>query len=182
MPALLLCLTAVLPAWSQNVTEPAAPEPASPQNSTEPVAPGSGGNGTETNAEGLEWLTSPTYEYNATGKPDPFLSFLRTRVEAPIKKKPPRNRPLTPLEQVEITQLKLVGVILGEGGNTLALAMVQLPDGKGFVIKKGDRIGMNDGEVISVSESSVEIREEVETIFGDREARVVSLKMQGEKS
>jgi len=61
---------------------------------------------------------APIYEYDATGKSDPFEPFMETdpvmksKKEEDLRKKmlASKGRPILPLQQVDIDQLRLVGI------------------------------------------------------------------------
>lgn len=125
-----------------------------------------------------DWIKPSDYEYSPFGKPDPFRSFIKTGPGegAAVQRKKP-TRPLTPLEQVEVTQLELVGILWYPEQPEKVMAMVKLPDGKGFVLRQGTRVGPHDGEVVEITPDEVRVREEFVTIFGKEETRIVPLKL-----
>jgi type IV pilus assembly protein PilP len=102
--------------------------------------------------------------YDPKGKTDPFEPLFKQETAAQEKRKRTRTGPLTPLERVDLSQLKLVGVILASGGNT---ALIQEASGKGFVIKNGTKIGINSGKVIQILKDRIIVEEEVEDIYGN---------------
>jgi type IV pilus assembly protein PilP len=107
---------------------------------------------------------APTYEYNATGKPDPFKPFIETDLalkkkmeEDLIKKTAAKGRPISPLQQMEIEQLHLAGIAGGDQGRT---AIVE--DGvskKHYPLFVGTYIGMNGGRIVSIRPDRVIIEE-----------------------
>jgi type IV pilus assembly protein PilP len=63
--------------------------------------------------------------------------------------------------------------------------MVELPDGKGFVLKPGQKVGYNGGKVVSIKQDQIKVLEETEDIFGDIVTKAVILKLhspQGERN
>ncbi|MFW6323550.1 MAG: pilus assembly protein PilP [Desulfovibrionales bacterium] len=123
-----------------------------------------------------DWITRPVFQYSEKGRPDPFTSFLIARAARKDKvKKLSKN--LSPLERVEVTQLRLIGIVWNEETPDQAVAMVELPDGKGFALKKGQRVGFNSGKVVSIKQDQVRVLEETEDIFGDIGTRAVVLKL-----
>lgn len=94
-----------------------------------------------------------TYIYTPVGKRDPFKSFYKD-VEG---KKQEFAGPLGPLQRYEIDQLKLVAVV---SGIAQPRAMVTAPDGKGYTVKIGTRIGKNFGRVVRIKTSEVIIAED----------------------
>jgi len=113
-------------------------------------------------------LAAAAYVYNPTGKLDPFAPLFKEEApEAPIaptKKKSKKKRtPLTPLERVDLSQLKLVGVIRAMSGDK---ALVQEASGKGYIVKKGTYIGTRSGKIVEILTDRIIVAEEVEDIFG----------------
>lgn len=94
---------------------------------------------------------APRYVYDPTGRRDPFESLLDL-------KKPVLSveMPLTPLQNYEIGQLRLIGMIIGKGEPR---AMVIAPDGKSYILKKGVKVGKNDGTVIDITQDAVLVKE-----------------------
>ncbi|MFC1798919.1 pilus assembly protein PilP [Thermodesulfobacteriota bacterium] len=117
--------------------------------------------------------------YNSAGKLDPFLPLYKEKPVAKDsekkKKKKKRRLPLTPLEKVDISQLKLVGVIRAPSGNK---ALVQEATGKGYIVKKGTYIGIHAGRVIDILKDRLVVEEEVETALGTYELQKREMKIQ----
>ncbi len=114
-----------------------------------------------------EWYTPSSYAYSPAGVADPFIPFVRLSVreeDREVLERP--QRPLTPLERIEIGQLKLVGIIWDTDASHAPSAMVELPDGKGFILKKGTVVGPNQGQVIAILTDQVILVEEVTNIYG----------------
>lgn len=129
-------------------------------------------------AEIPEWIKRAPFLYSAEGKPDPFKSFMDAKLaKAAQKGEGKTNKPASPLERFEVSQLKLVGIIWNEERPEKSIAMVELPDGKGFVMKKGARVGLNGGKVITVNKDQVQILEEAEDVLGDVVTRAIVLKL-----
>ncbi|MCJ7773442.1 MAG: pilus assembly protein PilP, partial [Desulfobacterales bacterium] len=119
----------------------------------------------------IEPLTSD-FEYKPEGKIDPFSSLFKVKEESRKKKR--KRFPLTPLEKTDISQFKLVGVILSAKGNK---AIVQEASGKGYVVSKGTYIGVNDGQVVEILKDKIICEEEVENLFGETEIKSRILKI-----
>jgi len=68
-----------------------------------------------------------------------------------------------------------VGIIFASSGNK---ALVEDASGKGFVIKKGTRIGINSGRVIKILKARVVVEEEAESILGKTSLVKRELKLQ----
>ena len=116
------------------------------------------------------------YSYNPVGKIDPFAPILSSRVvggSTGLRKAMDKTAPLTPLQKIEIDQVKLVGVIVSPQGNK---AMVEDASGKGYILTKGTYIGTNFGKVFKILADKVVIHEEVEDyITGQIKSREVTL-------
>lgn len=91
-----------------------------------------------------------------------------------IKKIRPEKE-LTPLEKVDLSQLKLVATLRAISGNK---ALVEDSTGKGYVINKGTYIGINSGSVIEITNESVVVEEEIETLTGDIKIQKREIKLQ----
>jgi type IV pilus assembly protein PilP len=124
-----------------------------------------------------EKLADVTPRYNPKGKIDPFEPLYKEKpsVISSAEKKFVRRRPLTPLEKIDLSQLKLVGIIRAKSGN---MAMVQDATGKGYVIAKGTYIGVHGGHVVKITKDGAVVQEELEDIFGKRTVSQKELKLQ----
>ncbi len=103
------------------------------------------------------------YFYDHAGRRDPFAAVIQVG-----RPKGPENPSLPPLQRVSVSEINLIGIIWGAFGYT---AMVQTPDGKGHLIKPGTRIGLNDGVVSAITESSIVVREEYSDVYGNKQVR-----------
>ncbi len=104
--------------------------------------------------------------YNPKGKIDPFEPLLKDEsaaVVAKVRVKTDPNRPKTPLERIDLGQLKLVAVIAASTGNR---ALVEESSGKGYIIKAGTFIGLNSGKVVDIKNGKVLVEEEFEDVYG----------------
>lgn len=110
--------------------------------------------------------------YSSAGKRDPFRPFV-------LELRPQRRRRanLSPLERVEVSQLKLVGIIWDIPEPR---AMVEDTAGLGYVIKIGTPIGRNDGTVKAIAPKEVVIEENFFDFYGAKKSREVKLKLVSE--
>jgi type IV pilus assembly protein PilP len=125
-----------------------------------------------------EKLADASPRYDPTGKIDPFAPIFKAAPTVDVEsteKKILRRRPLTPLEKIDLSQLKLVGVIRAESGNH---AMVEDATGKGYVITNGSYVGIYGGRVVQIGRDRAFIEEEVEDIFGKISVTRKELKLQ----
>ena len=103
--------------------------------------------------------------YNPKGKIDPFQPLFQNKPKkvATNKKLKKRRIRRTPLEKIDIGQLKLTGIIFKKSGNK---ALVEEASGKGYIIAKGTPIGTRWGKVVKIKKESVIVEEEGEDIMG----------------
>lgn len=100
--------------------------------------------------------------YDPSGRRDPFLPMYQPGQQLEL------DSSLPPLQRVGLTELSLIGVIWGNYGYT---AMVQTPDGKGYSIRRGTRIGPNNGVVSSITERGIIVQERFTDVYGNKQER-----------
>lgn len=108
------------------------------------------------------------FTYDPVGKPDPFKPFIQL---TPIRESS-RGTPLTPLQKYDISQLKLVAIIIAPEGN---IALVEDAAGKGYFLKRGVWIGKNDGKVTKILKDKVIVEEVFQDAFGQTKVHEISL-------
>ena len=104
--------------------------------------------------------------YDAKGKVDPFEALLRDEsasVAAGAKLKAKKREPQSPLEKIDLGQLKLVGIIAAPSGNR---ALVEESSGKGYILREGTYVGLNSGKVVNIAIDKVLVEEEFEDAYG----------------
>jgi type IV pilus assembly protein PilP len=108
---------------------------------------------------------------------NPFLPLFSDAPPAPKDKKPKESdrKELTPLEKVDLSQLKLVATLRAASGNK---ALVEDSTGKGFVVNKGTFIGIHSGSVVEITSESIVVEEEIETLAGDIKIEKREIKLQ----
>lgn len=92
------------------------------------------------------------FRYDPTGKRDPFRSFEWEQIELELGAEETRG----PLEQFDVSQLSLVGVIWNANN---ARALIQDPSGMSYIVAEGAKIGKNNGRVTSIDDNLVVVRE-----------------------
>jgi type IV pilus assembly protein PilP len=109
------------------------------------------------------------YEYNPTGKRDPFrpLSLLRNP-------NAPAMENLSPLQRYEIGQLKLVGIIYNV---TPPRAMVEDSSGLGFILTPGTPVGPNGGVVTAIEPRQVVVVEWYTDVIGEKHRKEYTLEL-----
>ncbi|MEW6410367.1 MAG: pilus assembly protein PilP [Nitrospirota bacterium] len=100
------------------------------------------------------------YTYTDGGKRDPFVSLVRPEE----KKKAVISADLPPLQRVDISELRLIGIVW-EGSNYVA--MVSTPDGRGYAVRKGTIIGLNKGVVVDIASDHIVIEEKAKDYLGE---------------
>ena len=113
-------------------------------------------------------------EYNPLGKINPFEPLFKDRQAVAKKIKKIKRVPRTPLERVDLSQLKLVGIVLAASGNR---ALVEEASGKGYVVKTGTFIGINGGKITKIQKEIVTVEERFEDVFGKIQSRKRELKL-----
>jgi len=118
-------------------------------------------------------LKKPSYVYNPDEKPDPFEPFfIKEESFRGISPEELRKLKLIPslkteLQRIKLEDLRLVAVVkIGHK----AIAMVEGPDGKGYILRPGMGIGMKGGVVDKI------IFKEEMTPFGRKLIRKVIIK------
>lgn len=106
-------------------------------------------------------------KYAAQDRRDPFVPLI---VRPDVDKK----KGVTPLEDYEMSELRLVAILWGKGGY---YAVITLPDGKSYTVKEGMRIGLHDGRIQKITKDSVVVRETVRNERGVRAQRDTILKL-----
>ena len=115
---------------------------------------------------------SQNFRYDPTGKRDPFRSFV---VVSSSEKKYVRTEAVTPLQQYDLAQLKLVAVILGLVDGH---ALVEDASGKGFIVKAGTYMGKRGGRVVKILSDEIIIEEFYIDYFGRQRSEEASIKIQ----
>lgn len=106
---------------------------------------------------------SPAYAYRPDGRRDPFLAIVQDASRAVEV-----NLNVPPLQRVNLSEITLIGIVWGGFGY---IAMVQTPDGRGYTVREGTRIGSSEGLVSSIGSDALTIKEPYSDIFGRREMR-----------
>lgn len=102
------------------------------------------------------------YTYEPKSRRDPFQSLTRlvkidrTRLEMP------------PLQRVQLSDLKLMGIIWGGYGY---YGLVRTPDGKGYTVKEGMLMGTNNGVISAITDKAVTVSEPSIDIAGNKSTK-----------
>lgn len=112
----------------------------------------------------------PPYAYEAKGRRDPFRPLIRPRVETA------RTRPKTGLAALDVKELKLAGIIWGGRGY---FALVEAPNGAGYVVRMNDIIG-EDARVAKITSDAVMFEVQTSPV-PKSQARQVELRLRKEE-
>ncbi|WP_300313040.1 pilus assembly protein PilP [uncultured Psychrobacter sp.] len=101
------------------------------------------------------------FVYSASSLRSPFLPPSLVNMQGPTTAidgiRPDINRIKQPLEQYEIAQLTFRGVVVSPEGQEYAL--VQRPDGSVASVKVGDYLGLNDGRIVEITPTQINLIE-----------------------
>ena len=103
------------------------------------------------------------------GSRDPFRPMtLRAKIDTRAREN------LSPLERLDLSQLKVVGIIWDIKEPR---ALVEDTAGLGYVVKVGTPIGSNDGTVKAIHRNQVIVEESTADIYGVRRKRDVTMNL-----
>jgi type IV pilus assembly protein PilP len=116
----------------------------------------------------VEEKTQTAYSYNPLGRRDPFSPIImREEKQAKMGDRPP-------LERYNLYEFKLTGVIWqGFGYN----ALVEGPDGKGYLVRIGTVIGPNKGVVKKITQSTMIVEEKFKNFSGGTERKEIVIEL-----
>lgn len=112
------------------------------------------------------------WAYSPIGKRDPFRSYLAILEESGEKEKTGQKIIETTL--YELDQYKLKGLITS---TAQPKAMVEDPQGRGWVIKLGSRLGKAGGVVTRISREGIIVTEEFRSPTGERVRQPITIKL-----
>lgn len=110
------------------------------------------------------------YVYDPTDRRDPFKPFdfsVKVSVDTSVP----------PLQRFSLGQLKVSAILLGGDDPS---AMVETEEGMGYPVKKGTKIGLDNGEVIEIVRDKVLIRERFTDFTGAVTKRTVEMMLHGD--
>lgn len=110
---------------------------------------------TQALVEPLTDVVSNSFAYSPKGRRDPFKPLIEKKKKIIVTKTAGRPDKIKgPLEKFELSQYRLVALMVVKG---VPRAMVKAPDGKGYTVKVGEYIGMNDGIVKKIQTKVIDI-------------------------
>ena len=120
--------------------------------------------------EGDPSLVSPSvlpeagsgFGYDPSGRRDPFAPVVQQLQPGKM------DVNLPPLQRVNLTELNLIAIVWGAYGYT---AMVQTPEGYGYAVRRGTRLGQNNGVVSAITERGIIVQERFTDVYGKKQER-----------
>lgn len=100
--------------------------------------------------------------YDPSGRRDPFAPIVQELQPGKT------DTTLPPLQRVTLTELNLIAIVWGAYGYT---AMVQTPEGYGYTVRRGTRIGQNNGVVSAITERGIIVQERFTDVYGKKQER-----------
>jgi type IV pilus assembly protein PilP len=94
------------------------------------------------------------YTYDPLGRRDPFKPLIAD--QKPTADMEPESMTCPPLQEFELTSLKLVAIIWGELGRK---AMFKAPNGRGYTVTENMQVGRHCGRVRRIDSQAVFIEE-----------------------
>jgi Tfp pilus assembly protein PilP len=133
--------------------QPAAAKPAAPAPAPAPAA----------------------YTYELKGRRDPFRALIMPKKAEVVN----RARPKSDREALQVTDLKLAGIIWERRG---AYALVETTNGKGYVLRVNDRIGEDFGvRVAKITPDAVTFEVKPASPGQEPQARLMELRLKKEE-
>ena len=105
--------------------------------------------------------------YNPEGRRDPFRPYVQSAG------RPLPMDELTPLQQYELSQLRLVAIITDESDSSESRAVVEDSAGLGYILRVGTPIGRASGRVTAIEHDRVVVEEWPSNVFGEQERTVI---------
>lgn len=102
------------------------------------------------------------YSYSPIGKRDPFRSYIADLRE--LARNEDERRPES-TEKFELDQYRLTGLVTG---TSQPQVMVEDPEGMGYVLRVGARIGKNGGRITRIAVDQMIVTEEFRAPTGER--------------
>ena len=158
----VLCLTSASMAGCSDKTKPAE-KAATPAPVLQPKSAV-----TSTVQAKAEEQPVAVYTYSAAGRRDPFMPIIIKEEKKGL------SGAKTPLERFPINEFKLAGIVWGGLGYH---AMLEGPDGKGYFIRVGTKIGPNQGVVKKITQTTMIIEEKYRDPTGEVNRKEITIEL-----
>ncbi|MHB8845896.1 MAG: pilus assembly protein PilP [Nitrospirota bacterium] len=109
-----------------------------------------------------------SYTYNPSGRRDPFTPIIIKEEKKALA------GAKAPLERYPINEFKLAGIVWGGLGYR---AMLEGPDGKGYFVRVGTKIGPNQGVVKKITQTSMIVEEKYKDPQGEVNRKEVVIEL-----
>lgn len=114
------------------------------------------------------------YTYTIGSLADPFLPIKEVRGQ-PNQIDAAAEANLPPILRLELNQLKLVAITILSGGSGAALASFEDGAGMSYILREGDRIGRNQGRIVTIDPSRAVVEEP--PLRGQSSPRLTEMKL-----
>ena len=111
------------------------------------------------------------YTYNPKGKVDPFKPSITLDI---LKGKLKLKGPVLPLQTYELSQLKVVAIMLGFEHSR---ALLEDASGKGYIVKEGTYVGKNNGRIVKILPNKLIVAEEFLDHYGRVKTKKVAINL-----
>ena len=140
--------------------EQAAAPKAAPKAAAKPPAKAAPPSGTAAAAAVSPPPDDVKLVYVVAGRRDPFVPLVGKKVAAFSD---------NPLESFDLVQFRIKGLVIGLGEPKV---LVTSPDGKSHILKKGDLIGKNGGEIVEINRTKILVREQIQDFTGKKKTTI----------
>lgn len=117
-------------------------------------------------------IEKEVYIYEAKDRRDPFISLI-----AIAKEKPQKVKRANPVENYDVDEIKVSAIV---SDSRYHYALITLPDGKSYTVKKGMTLGLYGGRVSDITKDSLIITENVKDYRGQPRIKDTILKLRKE--
>ena len=158
----VVCMAAACMAGCTDNTKPAEKAPPAQQPKSAVTATAA-----QTKTEAEE-KPATVYVYSPAGRRDPFMPIIIKEEKKALA------GAKAPLERYPVSEFKLAGIVWGGLGYH---AMLEGPDGKGYFIRVGTKIGPNEGVVKKITQTSMIIEEKYKDPTGETNRKEITIEL-----
>jgi type IV pilus assembly protein PilP len=108
------------------------------------------------------------YAYSPAGRRDPFTPIIIKEEKKSLAGSK------APLERYPVNEFKLAGIVWGGLGFH---AMLEGPDGKGYFVRQGTKIGPNQGVVKKITQNTMIIEEKYKDPLGETNRKEIVIEL-----
>ena len=119
--------------------------------------------------------------FDFSNKKDPFRPFVQApppEQKSMAVQRQNRTAGLLPIQSYDLSKFKVSGIIVGLKENR---ALIVDPTGKGYVVKQGMAMGPNNGTIVKITPSYIEVAETYREDSGKLRKRNVKLSLMPKK-